>query len=285
METNYLFIDDSGSKEWDTPYSRTFVDTPPVRNEQNLNFWRKNYFVLAGLHISNTTLAKLNPQINNLKQEYFNTKYVEIKSEWLRIPEKRKRKYLEPFGITEEKLKEFTEKWYAIFSQNPNAIQVHSFVLDKRYYKNKRERCTPLQILTQVLFDRVELHKSRECNIIFDQMECEIKTEKRNHGHILKISNKEIDLGSFHKKYSHAQPTFEKSINSNFLQLADTAAYNVLRQFIEYGDLWEGAGNERLKIYAYLAKILPNFYTFNKRIAGFGIVKVPDTSKVRWSLE
>lgn len=48
---NFLFIDDSGSKDWDTPYSFEFTYKPPTRTEQNINFWEKNYFVLAGLQI------------------------------------------------------------------------------------------------------------------------------------------------------------------------------------------------------------------------------------------
>jgi len=45
MNKHFLFVDDSGSKDWETPYSREFINSPPVRNEQNLNFWRRNYFI------------------------------------------------------------------------------------------------------------------------------------------------------------------------------------------------------------------------------------------------
>lgn len=282
MPKNYLFIDDSGSKEWETPYSKTFVDSPPARSEQNLNFWRRNYFVLAGLHISSENLAKLNPEIKKVKEEFFGTKHVEIKSDWMRNPQQRKKRYLDPFGITEENLKKFTDRWYSFFEADPLAIQIQAFVLDKRFYRNKRGEYTPLQILTQVLFDRVELHPHRECAIVFDQMDNEIKSERNRHGEILKISKKEISLGSFQEKYSHVKPCFEKSKNSNFLQLADTVAYNVLRQFIDFGDVWEDEGAEQLKMYPFFQRISPNFYQKDGRVAGMGIVKVPDPAKQRW---
>lgn len=282
MSKNFLFIDDSGSKEWETPYSRTFIDSPPIRNEQNLNFWRRNYFVLAGLHLSSECVAKLNPRINQVKDKYFGTKYVEIKSDWMRNPHQSKKHYFDPFGITEEKLKEFTEEWYSFFGTGQSDIEIQAFVLDKRFYRNKRGLCSPLQVTTQVLFDRVELHPHKECCIVFDQMDNEIQSERNHHGQILKISKKEINLGSFHEKYSHIKPRFEKSLNSNFLQLADTVAYNVLRQFIDYGDVWDDKNAGELKMYPFFQRIAGNFYHKNGRVAGIGIVKIPDPSKQLW---
>lgn len=90
-DKNFLFIDDSGSKIWGTPYAESFVKLPPVRTSQNINFWRGNYFVSSGLHISRSTITILNPKINNLKKKYFGTKHVEIKSDWLRNPSEQKK--------------------------------------------------------------------------------------------------------------------------------------------------------------------------------------------------
>jgi len=282
MSKNFLFIDDSGSKDWETPYSREFINSPPVRNEQNLNFWRRNYFVLSGLHISVDLMSILNPRINQVKKDTFGTKHVEIKSVWMRNPDKRKKHYLDAFKVTESDLLKFTDKWYKVFEDYRASIQLQAFVLDKRFYKNKRSQCAPLQMLAQVLFDRVELHPSRQCRIVFDQMDREIKSVKHRHGEILKISNKEIDLGSFQKRYSHLPPRFEISKNSNFLQLADTIAYNVYRQFVDFGDVWEDKNAGKLKTYPFFERIADNFYNNNGRIAGFGIVKIPDPGKIKW---
>ena len=280
MNNNFLFIDDSGSKDWETPFSKDFIDNPPSRNSTNLNYWRRNYFVLAGLHITSQTINELNPLINKTKIKCFGTKHVEIKSDWLRNPDRRNKHYLDVFDLGEDKLKDFIEnEWYRFIEKYIETIQIQAFVLDKRYYKNNRNNFTPLQILTQVLFDRVELHPHKNCVIVFDQMDSEIKSTNHNQGQILKISSKEINLGSFHQKFSHTKPRFEKSKNSNFLQLADTVAYNVYRQFVGYGDLKENLDIESTERYSYLNRLIKNFYNKNGKITGYGIVRVPKATK------
>jgi len=284
MSKPFFFVDDSGSKDWDTPYAHEFTVKPPARTDENIKFWRGNYFVLAGIHLSNDAIAKINPEIDVLKHALFGTKHVEIKSEWLRHPIKRRRHYLEPFGITEESLKRFVEEdWYGVFEKNRKALQIQAFVIDKRFYNAKREKVTPFQELAQVLFDRVELHPNSGAEIGFDQMEASIKSQKHEHGMLLSISKKELDLGSYQKKYSHASIRFEKSHISNFLQLADTVAYNVFRQFVQHGDSWESPDGDTLVEYSFFSRIAENFYRNEAgRIAGYGLVKVPDAAKLRW---
>lgn len=283
--TSFLFIDDSGSKQWDTPYSRDFVDNPPARNVQNRNFWQENYFVLAGLHIDGDLIAELNPIINERKVKVFGTKHVEIRSVNLRNPEKRAKYYIDKFGVAEEDLREFIEDfWYKLFEDYKDKIQIQTVVIDKRYYKNNRFEIKPLQIATQVLFDRIELHPNHQCVVIFDQMDHQVKTDKRDQGQILQISNRTINLGSFREKYTHIHVGFEESKNSNFLQLADTAAYNVLRQFVDYGDQWEDASG-KLPMYTYFDRISDNLYCdpASGRVKGYGIIKVPDPNGKNWS--
>ena len=283
MSKSFFFVDDSGSKDWETPYAYEFTVHAPVRNGENIKFWRGNYFVLAGIHIDSNDVARLNPEINRLKVEYFGTKDVEIKSEWLRNPIKRRKHYIDPFSIAEEKLRQFVEEgWYGLFENNRSSLQIQAFVIDKRFYYSKRQKVTPFQELGQVLFDRVELHPKRNTEIVFDQMEANIKSQKYNHGVLLSISKKELDLGSYQSKYSHTCVRFEKSHNSNFLQLADTAAYNVFRQFVEHGDSWESSQEKSLVEYSFFSKIADNFYHVDGRVAGCGIVKVPDTKKIKW---
>lgn len=236
--------------------------------------------MLAGIHISSNKIAELNPVLDDMKKHFFDTKHVEIKSDWLRNPYQRKKRYANPFGLSEEDLKNFTQEWYKIFSENSATVQIQAFVLDKRFYKKRKY--SPLKILTQVLFDRVEMYPSGKSFIVFDQMESRIHSERNEQGEVLKISNREINLGSFHKKYSHVKPRFEKSKNSNFLQLADTVAYNIWRQFVNYGDWWDEKEKKKLKIYPYFQRIAPNFYHKNGRISGIGIIKVPDLKKIQW---
>ncbi len=283
MSKHFFFIDDSGSKNWDTPYARDFVDRPPDRSPEHLKFWRGNYFVLAGVHLTSDVIAEIGKNADALKESFFGTKHVEIKSEWLRNPVQKKKRYIDPFSVTDEKLVEFVDAWYRLFADHH--VQIQAFVLDKRYFGTRGRVHTPLQLLSQVLFDRIERYPSKEAIIVFDQMDREIKSEKRAHGEILKISDKVVDLGSFHEKYTHMRPRFEKSCRSHFLQMADTVAYNVYRQFVDHGDKWDGAENERLPMYPYLERLEKNFYHAKGRVSGIGIVKVPDPKKIRWGFD
>lgn len=280
---NYLFIDDSGSKEWKTPYSKDFVDNPPARTAQNLDFWRGNYFVLAGIHISSKTMSILNPIIDQAKIKTFGTKNVELHSSSLRNPHQMRKQYLDKYNITPEELRNFIEDfWYPIFKNY--SIQTIAIIVDKRYFKNARHSdTTPLEIAAEALFDRTEIHPNNDCHIIFDQMDSEIKSEKNLQGKVLKISDTKIDLanGKYKNKYNHSSATFEKSSNSNFLQLADMVAYNTWRQFVDYGNEWDihsPVGQHRnLPMYKFFEIISNNFYHNKKnRISGYGIVKLPD---------
>jgi hypothetical protein len=60
-----VFIDESGNKEYRTPYSKDFTDNPPPF-EKYENFWRDNYFVLCGVRIKQSDLRIINPRFNEL---------------------------------------------------------------------------------------------------------------------------------------------------------------------------------------------------------------------------
>lgn len=277
MVKHFFFVDDSGSKNWETPFAREFIEEPPSRDDRNLGFWRGNYFVLAGIHVTGEKISEINPKLNQMKVDVFGTKHVEIKSVWLRIPEKRKKFYLDKFPVSEEDLVAFVKSWYNVLHEYESDIQIQAFVLDKRHFgERKRSEHSPLQILSQVLFDRVELHPSVKASIVFDQMEGRIKSVRHEQGDIIKISDKVLDLGSFHEKYSHASSSFERSSNSNFLQMADTVAYNIFRQFVTFGHEWRKNNIDAMSSYEHFEKIKPNFY---KReggsVAGSGLVKIP----------
>lgn len=285
--SSFFFIDDSGSKQWDTPYSSDFTVAPPARTDQNRAFWQNNYFVLAGVFIENDLIRQINPLINAKKIEVFGTKHVEIRSVQLRNPKKRKQHYLDPFGVTEEQLRDFVENfWYKIFEDNQDALQIQAVVLDKRYYKNKRADNMPLDLATQALLDRVEWHPMRESTIVFDQMDSQVRSKRGDQGRIIHLADRSINLGSFQEKYTHTAVRFEESKNSNFLQLADTAAYNTYRQFIDHGDKWDALSSHKgsLPMYSYFERISDNFYCepTTRLVKGYGLTKLPDPIGRKW---
>ena len=111
-----VFIDESGQKEYKTPYSRDFFDNPPPFNKYE-DFWRDNYFVLCGVRVKTDDLSKINKEINRLKKRYFNTHKVEIKSDWLRNPDQRKKHYLRKFDISADNLNKFGDDFIDLIAK------------------------------------------------------------------------------------------------------------------------------------------------------------------------
>ncbi len=285
MSKHFFFVDDSGSRAWETPYSRQFVVDPPPRTDENINFWRRNYFVLGGIHIGENKVAELNPLIDKQKVALFGTKHVEIKSDWLRSPHQRKKHYIDPFGVNEADLKTFVDDfWYKLFAKDNLTVQ--AFVLDKRYFAGKRAVTTPLGIMTQMRFDRLVLYSTidEERIVIFDQMESDVRAIRGDQEEILRVSKQEINASPFFSQYAHSDVRFEKSSNNNFLQLADTAAYNIFRQFVDNGDQWENPTSKKLRVYSYLERIDSCLHCSDDGIiAGFGVIKHPNPTKLKWA--
>lgn len=76
------------------------------------------------------------------------------------------------------------------------------------------------------------------------------------------------------------------SSHSDLVQVADLAAYNVHRQFRDFGEEWElGGDQQRLPTYPYFQRIIGKFRTGDGgRVQGYGIAKVPLINRVVWQL-
>lgn len=281
--SNLFFVDDSGSKQWDTPYAPSFINSPPARTTQNRRYWETNYFVLAGIHVDSKLISEINQSVDQKKLDVFGDKRVEIKSYYARNPNVCRKKYLQKYGVTSEELRDFIENfWYKILEDSRDEIQIQAVVLDKRYYSEQRHRRSPLDIATVALMDRIEKHPRKRCRIFFDQMESGIRSTRGDQGRILKIADKSIELDSFQDgAYSHIDVRFGKSSQSNFLQLADTVAYNIRRQFVDFGDQQDPSSLQFPSYYPYFERIMGNFYHNGQgKIKGYGLVKLPNPPMV-----
>jgi hypothetical protein len=78
---------------------------------------------------------------------------------------------------------------------------------------------------------------------------------------------------------------FVNSAISHLVQISDLAAYNVHRQFNQYGEDWERPGAGPLNMYPYFREISGKFrMDVNDRVQGYGIVKFPLRERVLWGL-
>lgn len=289
-----VFIDESGKKEYKNPYSRDFIDNPPkLKNYED--FWRDNYFVLSGVRIKQDDLQIINLKINDLKKEYFGTHKVEIKSDWLRNPHKRKKHYLIPFKISVKRLNEFGEKFIDLIGDHKDQLKLVAVVFDKRFYgdaKRQKSEGIPLLKTAQMLFERLQYAGNYHI-VIFDQMESSLKLSVGQHDKILNVFQKNHGMEKIYvDKYDKITDIkFMQSRNENFLQIADICAYNIYRQFVEFGREWAGRdkskdGETVMSTYPYFDRIRCNFLynPLNKQVRGVGLTCVPDIYKVNWGL-
>lgn len=283
-----VFVDDSGQKQYKTPYSREAVDTPsPFKDYEE--FWRNNYFVICGVRVKEENIAALNNEINDLKKAYFKTSDVEIKSTWLRNPEKQKKYYLDVYPITIDQLKEFGEKINSFIEKHPNEIELIGVIFDKRFYgeaKRATPEGNPLLKSTQCLFER--LQKAGDQNtVVFDQFESSLQANTGQHGKILGVLQKNQGMEQIYiAKYAAiADIKFAVSAQENFLQIADLCAYNVYRQFIEFGREWVDEKGTTLSTHPYFDRIVCNFRfdPSTQQVRGYGLCCIPDSGKHNWN--
>jgi len=290
-----VFVDESGSKDYINPYSREFVDNPPLFSKYP-KFWQDNYFVLCGVRLKQEDIGTVNDEINALKQSYFGTHNVEVKSDWLRNPNQRRKHYLKPFEMTAEKLNTFGDTFIDLIARHRQTLKIIAIVFDKRFFgdaKRQKEEGHPLLKTTQVLFERLEY--SSGYNIVtFDQMESSLRMTHGKHNKILNIHSKNLGMDVIYvDQYTHVTDIqFKKSSNENFLQVADLCAYNIFRQFCGYGREWfgyqkDGKGNVTMQYYKYFDKIRCNFAyhpIHRNKVRGVGLTCLPDSEKISWDI-
>ena len=272
-----IFIDDSGNKEYRNPYASDYVKNPPDA-EKYRDFWLANYFVLCGIQINECDISDINSKINEIKRKYFGTNKVELKSVWMRIPSHRKVQYLEKFNIDEDTLLSFTRELYSLITTETNRIKIIGVVFDKRCY-GENLRVTPdgnpLLKSVQILFERI-LYAKQEHSVVFDQFLAGLKVVRGPHKEILDIRDGKDELTKLHiGKFSNIKNVnFANSAIENFVQLADICAYNIYRQFVDYG-----RESDKAKQYNYFRILKDNFLVNSKtgKKAGCGLVCIPDS--------
>jgi hypothetical protein len=266
-----IYIDDSGEKEYGQRTSR--------------------YFVYAGVIVAAAEENRVNRELAALKAGTFGTADVELKSNWLRIPRERERRYLQPFGVTSAQVAEFVDALYGYLGLSP--ISLLAAVIDKvemtsRYTHPWYPSATSYQFLLQ----RYEKHLAGQDGVgqvTIDNMEgASPKSNQwrdllRTHHARLKKDGCNITK----LRFDHVAPTirFGDSKRFHLLQVADLVAYNVFRQFRDYGENWDDPAKGDLPLYKPLGRIIERFLRGPKnQLQGWGIVKWPALHKGRWCL-
>ena len=281
MPTHIIYIDDSGTKE--------YADDP---NEyDNSRSGKSRYFVFGGLLVTPLSASRLSNDIVHLKIGCFGTKDVEIKSHWVRRPEHREKRYLDRYNISERRFRQFIDDYYKLI--NETELSFLAGVVDKRHMQEKYSfnLWYAPAVAFEVLMQRVEneLRNIGNVTIVVDDMTgatpkgnqyrknlINHHMQLRKHGSALMRGFNFTSLGSLR---------FLNSAQSHLIQVADIAAYNVNRQFIDFGEEWETRGITELPTYSYLERIITKFRKdSNGRVQGYGIAKFPMLERIPWKV-
>lgn len=280
MPSHVLYVEDSGTKEQLSPQEEYYKGDGKSR-----------YFVFGAALITTQESDALTSRIRALKRDTFGTSDVEIKSNWLRMPEERNERYIVRFGLSEEDLARFVDSYYeAILNTD---LLLMAAVVDKVHlsevYSNP---WYPPAVAYEVLLQRAEneLKGKGDYSVVMDDMTGKTPrgTEyKRNlfkqHEMLKQRGSKLLDGYKFMCIQSRLK--FVSSANTHMVQVADIAAYNVYRQFRDYGEEWEDRGLKSLPTYDHFARIAGKFRQGPEgRIQGYGVVKFPLKERVAWGV-
>lgn len=272
-----LFIDDSGNKEYKSDnhlYGRNTCS---------------RHFVLGGVLMTNDATTQLSDRIIDVKRRHFGTDNVEVKSSWLRHPKAKQEHYLDPFGITDNALIAFVEDWYAAVLSTDLlfiAAVVDKIHMDEKYRERKHY---PMGVAYDCLIQRVQQEIGRRgiVNVTMDDMTGK-SPAGNNHKDMLArqhrrfVRNGSSLLAGMRFDCLGPRLRFMSSAVSHMVQVADIAAYNVFRQFTDYGEEWE-QGLDSLPTYEYFRRLSQKFRMGpNGEISGYGVVKFPKLIGHHW---
>ncbi len=268
----YLFyVDESGQRDFHETGSR--------------------HFALGAVGIAEADWRAVNQQINALKVEVFRTRRVEFKSVRLRNLEKQKKHYLDPFGLTVPLLTEAIERLYAVLMEAP--VTLFAVVIDKQ---QMRERAVSPNSITEyaheLLVERFEeflcAQTEKHFGVVIHDLIQETTGPARSHQReIINLHDQILCDGrtATTEIVSMVEGVhFIETDQSNFLQIADLAAYNVYRHFSDNWKDWdrlaafpEEHAFSTMGMYPYFARLLPKFHrNAEGLIRGCGIKKQPN---------
>jgi hypothetical protein len=276
MTTYRVYVDDSGTKEYASP-----------GEEYGRHGGKSRYFVWGGLLMDESKGGAFADAIAEAKRRTFGTADVEIKSNWLRFPRERERRYLQAFGISEDAIRHFVAEFYDLIAQAD--LMLIAAVVDKvRMQETYRNPWYAPTAAYEALMQRVvqEVRLPDTVSVTMDDMTGATPSGnqykenlKRHHESLVRNGSSLLRTLDFR---SLRDLRFGNSAHSHLLQVADVAAYNVYRQFLDHGDAWEEHA-ERLATYEWFLKLGAKFRQGpNGRIQGFGVAKFPLRTRIPW---
>jgi hypothetical protein len=276
-----LFVDDSGTREYDE--QRNYAQSG-----------KSLHFVYGAILIEQNLGAQLVPRLRELKRLTFGTAALEVKSNWLRMPDERRKHYLDPFGVTDDQVVRFTDDYYRLLIQAP--LELIGVVVNKQHMQEKYPQ--PWYAPTaayDVLLQRAARAVPAGSTLAVTVDDISGKTPKRNTYKSL-LANHHASLRTHGSRLQRqisfacldSPVRFVLSQDSDMIQAADLVSYCVHRQFRDHGEDWERSPTTTdgtLPMYPHFERIAAKFRQSNAgRVQGFGIVKFPLLRQVQWRI-
>jgi hypothetical protein len=238
-----LYLDDSGQKEY------------PAEDEP-FGHGVSRYFVFGGFYGTTREVGRLVEGLRAAKLGTFGTILVEVKSNWLRLPEERERRYLRPYNITSARLDAFVNRFYAE-ALNSN-ITLLACVVDKQHMIEDYGRdkwYTPAAAYESVV-QRMQNEigpTGLKFGVVIDDMTGKTPNDSEYRANLLRhhrqLQRSGCNFVSLRMGAMVGDPRFVNSRTNNSIQVSDLIAYNVFRQFRDYGEEWENQGLPELPAY------------------------------------
>lgn len=249
------------------------------------------YFTVAAVITPGTDAPHLEDEIRGLKRTFWGSPDIEIKSNWIRQPHERKRRYADPHGISSKDIDDLVAALYRWLHKAPLSLiagVVDKPLMQERYTSPHYAGGVAYTMFLQ-RFQKYVSKRTAEGAVVFDD-----PAGKSPGGHewralLQKQHARLIRDGCPYTKTKFAAIgplTFADSRASPLIQVADLVAYNTFRQFRDHGAAWENPRLMKLPTYAHFESILNMFDKGpGNEFAGFGVAKWPLRTKVAWCFE
>ena len=197
---------------------------------------------------------------------HFDLADCEVKSNWIRIENERKKRSSFLHALHDEDLERLTETYFQQILNNNMAIM--AVVIDKRYLRDHMTHEILHKKAYELVLERIqhyirEYHPKHQALIVMDDTDKQLnRSVAMKHAFFQRAGNQNMLFPNIVE-----YPFFTRSELSNGIQLADLLAYNVYRAFRD----------ENLA-YPFYERLLPKFYCGRKQITLHGLKVWPEDS-------
>lgn len=247
-----------------------------------------NFFVVSGVIVDDRDVDDLCNEIRGLKRALWGKPEAEIKSNWLRIPKERSKRYIDGLGLTQADIDGLMESLIKWIRRAP--ITFLAGVVDKRLMEEKYAKPHYAGTVAYTLLLQ-RFQKFLDKNDAEGAVEFDDPAGKSPGGHNWRDLLRRLHFKLRRQGCPYTGMEFEDvngirfadSAESHFIQIADLLAYNVFRQFRDHGAVYDDPDARSLPLYGPFADMSHKLDCSSGGVfAGYGVAKWPADVRNKW---